>query len=214
MKEILLSNALGGIIIGILTSCPMGPVGVLCIRRTLHRGRQAGLITGIGAALSDVTYAALVYLGVGLLLDLIKTYEQTLTLLGSLIILVFGAFLYFSPPHYDTKDSAQANHFSRWKMLLSSYALTFSNPLIVFFFIAFFGRYQFVHDAPYYWWVFAYSMIFILLGALLWWLGITWLISHFRSKMSLASMRLFNRIVALLFVAVAIGGVVSFLYSH
>lgn len=188
----------------------MGPVGVLCIRRTLHRGREAGFLTGVGAALSDVTYAAIVYLGVGLLLNLIETYEQTLTLLGSFIILLFGAFLYLYPPHYNSQDADRSRGINPWQMLLSSYGITFTNPLIVFFFIAFFGRYNFVHDAPYYWAVFAYSMFFILVGALLWWFGLTWLISRFRKRMSIASLRLFNRIVAILFILIAIGGIISF----
>ena len=55
-----------GLIIGILVSAPMGPVGMLCIQRTLNKGRWHGFITGLGATLSDITYAALTCLGRGL----------------------------------------------------------------------------------------------------------------------------------------------------
>lgn len=48
-----------GIIIGVLVSAPMGPIGMLCIQRTLNKGRWHGFVTGLGAALSDVIYAAL-----------------------------------------------------------------------------------------------------------------------------------------------------------
>lgn len=212
MQDILLSNAIEGIIIGILSSCPMGPVGVLCIRRTLHRGRKAGFLTGIGASLSDVTYAAIVYLGVGLIINLIETYEKTLTIFGSLLILAFGIFLYLTTPHYKSKKSEQSRQLNVWQTILSSYALTFSNPLIIFFFIAFFGRYHFVHDEPYYWGIFAYSMFFILVGALVWWCLLTWIVGLFREKFSVSSIRTFNRIVAIIFMLVAIGGLLSFFF--
>lgn len=54
-----------GIIIGVLVSAPMGPIGMLCIQRTLNKGRWHGFVTGLGAALSDVIYAALTCLGMG-----------------------------------------------------------------------------------------------------------------------------------------------------
>ena len=54
-----------GIIIGVLVSAPMGPIGMLCIQRTLNKGRWHGFVTGLGAALSDVIYAALTCLSCG-----------------------------------------------------------------------------------------------------------------------------------------------------
>lgn len=209
MLEVLLSNAIWGIIIGILTSCPMGPVGVLCVRRTLYRNREAGILTGLGASLSDVTYATAVYLGVGLVIGFIERYELYLMILGSFLILVFGLFLYLSPPNCDTRDSEQNRFRGGWQTFLSSYALTLSNPLIVFVFIAFFGRSAFVHEAPYYWLVFIYSMFFIFLGGLIWWVLLTFIVSKFRERISIGSVRIFNRLVALVFMAVAVAGVVS-----
>ena len=71
--EQLTVTILYGILIGVLVSCPMGPVGVLCVRRTLQNGRRAGMLTGIGAAASDLLYAAVTYLGVGFLSKPIAT---------------------------------------------------------------------------------------------------------------------------------------------
>ena len=61
-----------GLIIGVVVSAPLGPVGVLCIQRTLNKGRWYGLITGVGAAVSDIIYAALSILGMSFVIDIIE----------------------------------------------------------------------------------------------------------------------------------------------
>ena len=66
-----------GLLVGILASAPMGPVGILCIQRTLQKGRRYGLVTGAGAALSDIIYALITGLGMSFVMDFINN-EQTL----------------------------------------------------------------------------------------------------------------------------------------
>ena len=68
---VLLEVIVKGVIIGIVASAPMGPVGVLCIQRTLNKGRAYGLVTGVGAAFSDILYALLTGYGLNLLFDFI-----------------------------------------------------------------------------------------------------------------------------------------------
>ena len=58
-----------GILIGIIASAPMGPVGILCIQRTLNKGRWYGFITGVGAAISDIIYALTVGLGMSFIME-------------------------------------------------------------------------------------------------------------------------------------------------
>ena len=64
-----------GIIIGVLVSAPMGPIGMLCIQRTLNKGRWHGFVTGLGAALSDVIYAALTCLGMGVVVNFVEANQ-------------------------------------------------------------------------------------------------------------------------------------------
>ena len=71
IKIDLLELILKGIIIGIIASAPMGPVGILCIQRTLKKGRWYGFVTGIGASLSDIIYALITGLGMSFVMDLI-----------------------------------------------------------------------------------------------------------------------------------------------
>ena len=87
-----------GIIIGILVSAPMGPVGMLCVQRTLNKGRLHGLVTGLGATLSDIVYAILTCLGMGVVVNFVEANQAPLQLLGSIVLGVFGYYIYQSNP--------------------------------------------------------------------------------------------------------------------
>ena len=65
-----------GLAIGVLVSAPMGPIGILCIQRTLNKGRWSGFVTGLGAALSDLIYALLTGLGMSIVIDFMPRHEE------------------------------------------------------------------------------------------------------------------------------------------
>ena len=88
-----------GLVIGILVSAPMGPIGMLCVQRTLNKGRWHGFITGLGAALSDVIYALLTCLGMGVVVNFVEANQTPLQLLGSLVLGVFGYYIFQSNPN-------------------------------------------------------------------------------------------------------------------
>ena len=83
-----------GIIIGVLVSAPMGPVGMLCIQRTLNKGRWHGFATGMGATLSDVIYAALTCLGMGVVVNFVEAHQAPLQLIGSVVLGFFGYYIF------------------------------------------------------------------------------------------------------------------------
>ena len=68
----------------------MGPIGILCVQRTLNRGRLHGFVTGLGAMVSDLIYASITLIGMGIVDDLLKTNERLLQFIGSLVIILFG----------------------------------------------------------------------------------------------------------------------------
>ena len=71
MVDLMLYTIIRGFAIGVLVSAPMGPIGVLCIQRTLNKGRWSGFVTGVGAAVSDLCYALLTGLGMSIVIDFI-----------------------------------------------------------------------------------------------------------------------------------------------
>lgn len=98
-----------GILIGIMASAPMGPVGVLCIQRTLNKGRWYGFVTGIGACVSDFIYALFTGVGMSFVMDFVSN-ERTRFLLqisGSIVLLIFGIYCYRSNPTKNIHKSAK-----------------------------------------------------------------------------------------------------------
>ena len=89
-----------GMLIGIIASAPMGPVGVLCVQRTLNKGRWYGFVTGIGAAVSDMIYAAIAGFGMSFVMDFLGNQETRmyLQIVGSLLLFAFGLFTWRSDP--------------------------------------------------------------------------------------------------------------------
>ena len=79
-----------GLLIGILVSAPMGPIGMLCIQRTLNKGRWPAFFTGLGAALSDLFYSLLTGLSLSFVTDVIERNHIMLQILGSVIFIEIG----------------------------------------------------------------------------------------------------------------------------
>ena len=81
-----------GLIVGVVVSAPLGPVGVLCIQRTLNKGRWYGFVTGLGAALSDIGYALITGYGMSFMDDFLAKNQVLLQIIGS-IMLFFSVFI-------------------------------------------------------------------------------------------------------------------------
>ena len=134
-----------GIMIGIIASAPMGPVGVLCVQRTLNKGRWYGFVTGVGAAASDIIYAGITGFGMSFVMDFVNNAQTKflLQIMGSVILLIFGIISFRSNP---TKNMRQSSH-NKGTLFhngLTAFLVTFSNPLIVFLFMACFAQFAFV----------------------------------------------------------------------
>ena len=196
-----------GIVIGVIASAPMGPVGILCIQRTLNKGRWYGFVTGIGAACSDIVYALFTGLGMSFVMN--KFYLQ---IFGGLMLLVFGIYCFKSNPmknmHKSSNKQGTLLHNG-----ITAFLVTLSNPLIVFLFMATFAQFAFVvPDMPLEMGVGYLSIIF---GALLWWFGLTWLIDKIRGKFDTNGILIINKVigsVVIIFSLIALVGTVFNLY--
>ena len=98
-----------GMMIGMIASAPMGPVGILCVQRTLNKGRWYGMATGVGAAVSDILYAGFAGFGMSFVMDLINNDENRfyLQMGGSIMLLCFGLYTYKSDPTKKMHKSGQ-----------------------------------------------------------------------------------------------------------
>lgn len=190
----LLALILKGVLIGIIASAPMGPVGVLCIQRTLNKGRWYGFVTGIGAAVSDIIYALLSGLGMSFVMDLITnpTNKFWLQIIGSIILLVFGICCFRANPTRKMHRSGNKKG-SLLHNGITAFFVTFSNPLIIFLFIGTFAQFAFV--VPNHPIEMTLGYMSIVVGALLWWFGLTWLIDKIKEKFDTNGILIINKVI-------------------
>ncbi len=183
-----------GILIGVIASAPMGPVGILCVQRTLNKGRWYGFVTGIGASISDIIYAAIAGYGMAFVMELIDLEQNKfyLQIVGSIVLLVFGIYTFRTDPLRKAhksgykKDSLLNNAFT-------AFLVTFSNPLILLLFVAIYAQLAFVmpnHPVE-----MCIGFMSIVGGALLWWFGLTWLIDKIRGKFDANGIRIINKVI-------------------
>lgn len=190
----------------------MGPIGMLIIQRTLSKGRWPAFFTGIGAALSDLLYCLLAGFGLSFITDIIERHQFALQVFGSVVLAAFGLYLFRKNPTRSLK-TAQVDSRSYWSDFISGFFLTFSNPLILFFIIGLFARFNFIlPEFEIFHYIWAYLTIFG--GALLWWYFVTFLVSKLRSRFNVRSLWLVNRIVGSILIAMAVIGVLLAVNEH
>ena len=202
----ILEIVIKGMIIGIVASAPMGPVGVLCIQRTLNKGRYYGLVTGTGAALSDILYALIAGYGLSFLYDIISnpTTLFWIQMIGVTIMFIFGVHTFRTNPMKNTRNVSR-NKSSLMHNGVTGFFITLSNPTIILLFLGLFTPFNFMlPEQPFFMQLIGYLSIFG--GAMTWWLFITYVVSKLRARFDVRGIRVINRIIG---VAVMIGSLVG-----
>ena len=198
--------AIKGFIIGILVSAPMGPVGMLCIRRTLNKGRWHGFVSGLGAALSDVFYAALTGLSVGLIVDLIEMYQKPINIFGCIVLAVFGIYIMRSNPVKNMRQSSKSKS-TYLRDFVTAFLLTVSNTLIILLFLGLFARFTFALPTNSFLTI-LYGLGGIASGAIVWWYLITFIVSKMRSWFNIRGIFILNKTIGIIILILAFAGVI------
>ena len=185
----------------------MGPIGILCIQRTLNKGRNSGFFTGVGAAASDLFYCLLVGLGISLVTDFIADHVNLLQIIGSIILIVYAVYMIFHNPVSQIKENIdQRDDYMR--DTATGFLFTLSNPLIMFLIIPLFARFGFpLPEYRFYHIIIGYASI--VLGALLWWSVITFFVDKVRTHFNIRSMWLINRIIGSIILILSLYGLVT-----
>ena len=190
-----------------ILSAPMGPIGILCVQRTLNKGRMSGLFTGIGAAISDLFYCLLTGLGLSFVTDIIEANKHILQVAGSVILMVYAIYMIFHNPISEVQDTNDKD--DRTRDMLTGFLFTLSNPLIVFLIIPLFARFGFPIPEPRFYYIdIVLGYIAIVAGAMLWWTVITYSVDKVRTHFNINSMWLINRIMGSILLLLSIYGVV------
>lgn len=200
-----------GIIIGLFVSVPLGPIGMLCVQRTLNRGRRYGIATGLGATTSDLIYTIIALFFIGFVVDFLEDKRLIIQITGSIIVIIFGIFINRSNPSKQPLPD-QRKHETLMNDYFSSFILTLSNPLILFVLIALFARFEFL-DKNTKLFFDVVGLLSILGGALLWWTVLTFLVSRFSNKLSYRGLKMMNRIIGVIIITIGLFGIIYNVYS-
>jgi threonine/homoserine/homoserine lactone efflux protein len=187
-----------GIIIGLVVAAPIGPVNLICIRRTLAYGPLNGFFSGLGAALGDGVFAVVTAFGLTAISQLIEGYSTPLRLIGGLMLLGFGIHIFNSDVSLlGDSDGAQARDngsASLVRTIASTFALTITNPATLFGFAALFtglgslagGEATFL-DA-------ALTVIGVIAGSTVWWFTLTTIVGILHRHIDAGVMRNINHV--------------------
>jgi threonine/homoserine/homoserine lactone efflux protein len=183
-----------GILIGLMASIPLGPIGILCIQRTLSRGRLSGFVSGLGAATVDTIFAAIAGFGFVIIIDFIEDRSIILQFVGGIIVVLLGIRIFFSHPRKEIRDSSQS---TLMKDYITSFLLTLYNPLAIFVFLGIFAGFGLLgNDKGHF---FSFILIGgIFAGASLWWITLASLVGYYRKNFGLRNILRLNRIAGVL----------------
>jgi threonine/homoserine/homoserine lactone efflux protein len=186
-----------GLVIGFGIAAPVGPIGVLCIRRTLAHGRLVGLLSGLGAATADAVYGAMAGFGVTVVAAFLLQQQFWLRLLGGLFLMYLGGKAFLAAP---TAPSPSGKNGGLLAAYTSTFLLTLTNPATILSFAAIFAGAGLASAAG------NYGQAIVLVagvfaGSALWWLLLSGGVSIFRAKLTPDRLRWVNRLAG-----VVIGG--------
>jgi threonine/homoserine/homoserine lactone efflux protein len=177
-----------GLIIGFSIAAPVGPIGILCIRRSLADGRTIGLATGLGAATADAAYGCVAGFGLTAISGLLVGQRFWLGLGGGLFLCYLGVRAFISAPAEDGAKSSGGGWVSAY---FSTLLLTLANPMTILSFVAVFAGLGLGASPDY---LSATGLVAgVFLGSAIWWLALSSGVALFRARLSARWMRSINR---------------------
>lgn len=205
---------LKGFILGISISAPLGPMGVLCIQRTMNRGIVPGLMSGLGIAIADTFYAIVAGFGLTFISDILTENQLYIRAGGSLVLLYLGYRIFVTNPAIELrKQMRNKKNNSLLSDFLSTFFITASNPLTIIFFGVVFASLSLVDDQSSHYTT-TLLVVSIFLGAALWWGSLSWFINRFRSLIKLRNLWWINKITGVLIVLLGIGTMASIFFMR
>ena len=181
---------LRGLIIGFSIAAPVGPIGVLCIRRTLAEGKLAGFLSGMGAASADMLYGAVAAFGLTVVQSILIGYTNWLRIVGGIFLLYLGIKTFLAKPAGESAKFARGGLFATY---LTTFFLTMTNPVTILSFLAIFAGLNLETTSGNY--VSATLMVLgVFIGSATWWLALSTGVSLLREKITPALLSLVNRI--------------------
>ncbi|MDQ3292513.1 MAG: LysE family translocator [Bacteroidota bacterium] len=194
-----------GVIIGFSVAAPVGPIGVLTIKRTLTEGRLAGFLTGMGAACADTVYGIIAGFGLTIISSFMVAQEFWLKLIGGLFLLYLGIKSFWSKPATKPAETVNTGLFYN---LVSTFLLTLTNPSTIFSFLAIFAGLGLGTNQSNY--VASLTLVLgVFLGSAFWWLLLSSGVSFFKSNFTPDRLIWVNRISGIIIISFGVWALYS-----
>lgn len=181
---------LKGLLIGFLIAAPVGPIGVLCIRRTLAEGRTSGLVSGLGAATADTIYGCVAGFGLTIISNFLVSQQFWLSIIGGVFLCYLGIKIFSGKP---AEQAVQVKGNGLVGAYASTFFLTITNPMTILSFAAIFAGLGLASKSSNN--VLAVILVLgVFVGSALWWLILSAGVGFFREKFNSNGLLLVNRI--------------------
>jgi threonine/homoserine/homoserine lactone efflux protein len=202
-----------GLILGISVAAPVGPIGILCINRTLNKNFKSGFFSGLGAATADLVYALVSVFGLSLISNFLIEQKFIIQIIGVIFLIYTGIKTIKKKDR--TLDFKTTLNKGLLKDYLSTLFLTFTNPFTLLIFIGIFATFGFSNEVSGQHSVF-FFLLSIFVGSCTWWLFLSGLVNQFRKKISrnfLKKMDLVSGILILFFGALIFIGLIKEIFT-
>ena len=181
-----------GLLFGLALAMPVGPIGLLCIRRSLDDGFTVGFATGLGAAVADAGYGAVAAFGLTAVSQLLLTWQSPLALAGGALLLWLGLSTWWRRP----EDTVRSRSGARRPLVAfaQTAVLTVANPQTVLTFVALFAGLGVVMGEDSGWADATTLVVGVFLGSALWWLILAGGVAGaLRDRLNQTALRWINR---------------------
>lgn len=184
-----------GFLLGLIVSIPLGPIGALCIQRTIGKGYRSGLLGGLGAACADTLYAVVAGFGVSIVIDLLTKIQKWVQITGSVIFIVLAYKVFNTNPAIQVRKDRRQKH-RPLEDFVTTFFLTFSNPAPIFVFMA--GFAGFIVNGQVHHGDIILSIAGVFMGCFTWWASLVSLVNMFRHKIRLRHLLWINKITGII----------------
>lgn len=184
---------LSGVVMGLIAAVPIGPVNLICIRRSFAFGPVNGFMSGLGAALGDGVFAAITGFGLTWIAQLIEGYGTVIELIGGALLVWFGARTFLAPPLPRLEDSADSGATNLVRAMASTFALTVTNPATLLAFTAMFASLGGLAGGAGSYLDAGFVVAGVIGGSTGWWLALTTLIGLYHTRIDEKVTRSINK---------------------
>lgn len=186
---------LAGVIMGLIAAVPIGPVNIICIRRSFAFGPLNGFVSGLGAALGDGVFAAITFFGLTWIAQLIQSYDPIIEVIGGALLVWFGVHALLSP--ITTKVEMGENDTgpsTLVRAIVSTFVLTITNPATLIAFASMFASFRGLVGGANSFVDAQFVVAGVVGGSAGWWLALTTVIGLFHARVTDRTVRIVNRV--------------------